>query len=221
VKRNLIWSSLAVAATLLALAAPARAGGWVTVKLDRPVGPVREGEVVRVGFTLLQHGHRPTHHIYGAALEPRVVATHVATGERYEWPAWRLEPVGHYTAALKLPRTGKWEWSVVADPVPVLAPRGESFDTAPAMTLTVQPARLIGPRTDEVAPAQPVTGRAAGAMQQSGVPVSDAPPRTREAGRGSGAAWLGGILALAAAAGLVALTAVARGRGAYRLRRGR
>src|SRR5262245_30043394 len=77
----------------------ASAGGWAVPSLD-PLGGVRAGESVDVGFRLLQHGQTPVvaSEWHGATIGLAVRAG----GEEWFVPATMTDP-GHYVATVEVP----------------------------------------------------------------------------------------------------------------------
>lgn len=114
-----------VLVTLLALAAPALAGGWVVVTLDALPGEVRAGETVPLSFVARQHGQTPADF-----LEPTLVARNVDTGETVRATAGKAAEPGRYAASLTLPSDGQWTVTITAAP----------FDQEARVDLTVLPA---------------------------------------------------------------------------------
>ncbi|GAA4187445.1 hypothetical protein GCM10022252_20990 [Streptosporangium oxazolinicum] len=94
---------LAFIVPLLALGAPARAGGWALTVMD-PVPATSPDTTYTLGFWLLQHG---THPYVGDDLGE--VALEFTDGERrLRFPGVELKEPAHYAAAVSLPK-GTWE----------------------------------------------------------------------------------------------------------------
>jgi hypothetical protein len=125
--------------TVLLAAVPAvLAGGWATVTLDELPGDVRAGEPFTVGFLVMQHGITPVHDLgEGYPIEPLIVATNPATGERVEVVAEPAAELGHFTAELTLPSEGAWAWSITPRPF------GEQL-LEPLTVLPAPQASLVG-----------------------------------------------------------------------------
>ncbi|WP_329084575.1 hypothetical protein [Streptosporangium sp. NBC_01469] len=94
---------LAFIVPLLALGAPARAGGWALTVMD-PVPATSPDTTYTLGFWLLQHG---THPYEGSDLGE--VALEFTDGKRsLRFPGVALKEPAHYAAAVSLPK-GTWE----------------------------------------------------------------------------------------------------------------
>jgi hypothetical protein len=88
---------------VLALAAPAHAGGWATTALSStPDG----GRTWTVDLTILQHGRTPL-----SGVEPRIVIRDDSGAER-RFAAKPTARVGVYRASVVFPRPGRWEYTV-------------------------------------------------------------------------------------------------------------
>ena len=105
--------------TLVAVAAPVRAGGVATVHLDSPPGPLTVGEPWTFGFMVMQHDVSPVN--VDSAL---VQAQHRETGQLVEVNASQEGVIGHYVATITFPAAGSWKWSII--PVPFA---GTSFES--------------------------------------------------------------------------------------------
>jgi mono/diheme cytochrome c family protein len=105
-------ATLILILSLLLLATPALAGGWVVITLDE-LPAVRAGEPVTLGFMVRQHGVRPID-----GVDVVVSAHHVASGERLEWTAQKGKETGHYLVEAVFPQPGAWQWHVTAEPFP-------------------------------------------------------------------------------------------------------
>src|SRR5262245_41282119 len=96
--------SLAVALVVVtALAAPAMAGGWASVRLDGPPPPAFQEVPWTVGFMIKQHDVTPINveHAY-------LQATLRATGETLNADAVQEGEMGHYTVTVTFPTAGDW-----------------------------------------------------------------------------------------------------------------
>ena len=104
-----ISAPLLVVALAILVAAPASAGGWATILVDREAsGSVgHAGEPVAVVFTVLQHGVTPID-----TEAATVVATDLATGGEVRVVATADGAAGRYRATLILPTEGTWRWQV-------------------------------------------------------------------------------------------------------------
>ncbi|MBG0832808.1 hypothetical protein HS041_34475 [Planomonospora sp. ID67723] len=95
---------LAIAVSLLALAAPARAGGWAVTFMDPAPAAMRPDTTYTLGFWMLQHG---THPYEGDDLGE--VALEFGDGEKtVRFPGVELKEAAHYAAAISLP-AGTWK----------------------------------------------------------------------------------------------------------------
>ncbi len=95
---------------LLLSAAPALAGGWATVRLDKPHDKVLVEVPTTVGFTVLQHDVHPVN--VGRAT---LFAQHKEKGEKLTADARQDGPEGHYLVEVTFPLAGEWKWGVNAD----------------------------------------------------------------------------------------------------------
>jgi len=102
--------ALAALALLLLVAAPVAAGGWATITPDTTdkadAEPVA-GELIEIGFTVLQHGQTPAPWAHAA-----VVASNSLTGATVRAAATSTGSDGHFAASLTLPEAGLWTWAV-------------------------------------------------------------------------------------------------------------
>jgi hypothetical protein len=101
-------ASLTAVALLLALAAPALAGGWAEIVADAGTAePPVEGKPLVVGFRVLQHGETP------APWETATVHfTNTSTGQTMDVAATNDREDGHFTATATLAEAGYWSWQV-------------------------------------------------------------------------------------------------------------
>jgi plastocyanin len=97
--------------TLIALSAPALAGGYAVVRLDEPPGDVRVATPWRFGFMVLQHDVTPN-----SDVSPVVRALHKETGEEVTATGQQEGAIGHFVAEVTFPRAGEWKWSI--EPLP-------------------------------------------------------------------------------------------------------
>jgi plastocyanin len=134
-------AGLVLMATLVALSAPALAGGYAVVRLDEPPGDVLVATPWQFGFMVLQHDVTPN-----SDVTPIVRALHKETGEEVKATGRQEGAVGHFVAEVTFPRAGEWKWSI--EPMPYA---GTSFET---LTVLESPAALSFP-------AQLVTGSCA------------------------------------------------------------
>lgn len=95
---------LAILAPVLALAAPARAGGWAVTYMDPAPADMRPHTAYALGFWLLQHG---THPYEGTDLGE--VGLKFTDGKRaLRFSGVELREPAHYAAAISLP-PGTWK----------------------------------------------------------------------------------------------------------------
>jgi plastocyanin len=127
--------------TLIALSAPALAGGYAVVRLDEPPGDVLVATPWRFGFMVLQHDVTPN-----SDVTPVVHALHKETGEEVTATGQQEGAVGHFVAEVTFPRAGEWKWSI--EPLPYAE---TSFET---LTVLESPGGLSYP-------AQIITGSCA------------------------------------------------------------
>ncbi len=104
-------TALIVTLALLAVSAPALAGGWASVRLDEPPGDVPVGKPWRFGFMVLQHDVTPN-----SDVNPIVRAINKQTGQEITATAVQEGPVGHFVAELTLPEAGEWKWEIRPEP---------------------------------------------------------------------------------------------------------
>lgn len=134
-------AGIVVTLALMALAAPALAGGYAVVRLDEPPGDVLVATPWRFGFMVLQHDVTPNSNV-----TPVVRALHKETGEEVTATGQQEGAVGHFVAEVTFPRAGEWKWSI--EPLPYAE---TSFET---LTVLESPGALRFP-------AQIVTGSCA------------------------------------------------------------
>ena len=130
-RRARVLLGVALAAVLaLLLAAPARAGGWAAVTLDALPREVRAGQALTLGFMVRQHGITPIDGAFGeGTMQPFLTAINAQTGARYEAPARKEGPVGHFVVDVAFPAAGTWSWAITPPP----------FESTRLGTLTVLP----------------------------------------------------------------------------------
>ena len=137
---------LAVLLALLFVVPSALAGGWAVVTLDELPAEVRQGESLRLGFMVRQHGQTATNQV-----KPYLEARNTGTGEVYRVEGRQEGPVGHFVVEVTFPAAGSWEWAIVPAP----------FEGTPLPVLQVLPAAVqqAGPETAPVTIPQPDSGR--------------------------------------------------------------
>ena len=145
--RRTILRLVIVIVPFMALAVPASAGGWATVRLDEPPGEVVVEVPWALGFTVMQHDVRPAN--VGRAT---VFARHRDSGEALSSDARQDGPEGHYRAELTFPSAGQWKWGVRAEPFGEMA-----FET---LTVLAKPgaARPVAEELGQARPAGIATG---------------------------------------------------------------
>ncbi|SNS04944.1 hypothetical protein SAMN05216276_100380 [Streptosporangium subroseum] len=95
---------LMIIVPLLALAAPARAGGWAVTFMDPAPTGMRPNTTYTLGFWLLQHGTHP----YEGANLGEVGLEFTSGKKRVLFSGVRLKEPAHYAAAISLP-PGTWQ----------------------------------------------------------------------------------------------------------------
>jgi hypothetical protein len=151
--RRSIFGLVAAAIAILALAAPALAGGWAVVTLDSLPREVRAGESFQLGFMVLQHGKTPTNmDLNGRPLQPIVTAIKQG-GESIRAEARQQGPTGHYLVDLTFPSDGVWDWQIKLPTYYVQSSAsGQEGDAAIFAPLTVLPASAAKPAAAPQAP---------------------------------------------------------------------
>ncbi|WP_436759104.1 hypothetical protein [Streptosporangium sp. V21-05] len=156
---------LAFIVPLLALGAPARAGGWALTVMD-PVPATSPDTTYTLGFWLLQHG---THPYEGADLGE--VALKFTDGKRtFQFSGVALKEPAHYAAAVSLPK-GTWEVEGIQG----------WFSPYPIGTLTVPGGLKVAPVPREfrqMIANQPPQRDHWGVIRPPSVPVGDVTPGT-------------------------------------------
>jgi hypothetical protein len=95
---------LAIIVPLLALAVPARAGGWAITSMDPAPTGMRPGTTYTLGFWLLQHGTHPYE-----GLDLGEVGLKFTNGKKsILFSGVPLKEPAHYAAAISLP-SGTWQ----------------------------------------------------------------------------------------------------------------
>lgn len=111
----LIWA-LALGA-LLALAAPARAGGWAVVTLDALPREVYAAQPLSLGFMVRQHGRTPISNVAPLVLATRVdLAGPAADAAALRVAARQQGQEGHFVVDLVFPSAGVWAWKIAPEP---------------------------------------------------------------------------------------------------------
>ena len=131
--RNLLCTVSCLVVILLALAAPALAGGWATITVDEWPAQIVANEPVLIGFTVRQHGHDEARL---TGLTPAITGKNDATGKTISVDAKAEGAAGHYMASVTFPEAGSWSWTIHAfsmdQPMPKLNV-GEPVINAPAI----------------------------------------------------------------------------------------
>jgi len=173
--RRSILSCAVVIAALLALAAPALAGGWAVVTLDTLPKEVHAGQPLHLGFVIRQHGKTLVNTDWdGHPLKPVLTARKKTTtsgsqggnlvmvaapsssegkGEETIRAEARQEGAkGHFVVDVTFPSDGTWEWEISAPPFAIQRlPNGDDGSTALFAPLTVLPA-AAAPAAQAAAP---------------------------------------------------------------------
>lgn len=156
---------LAFIVPLLALGAPARAGGWALTVMD-PVPATSPDTTYTLGFWLLQHG---THPYEGGNLGE--VALKFTDGKRsFQFSGVELKEPAHYAAAVSLPK-GTWKVEGIQG----------WFGSYPIGTLTVPGGLKVAPVPEEfrqMIANQPPQRDHWGVIRPPSVPVGDVTPGT-------------------------------------------
>ena len=154
VRRIAVISGL-VCLLILAGAAPALAGGWANVTLDRLSANPHAGQTLTLGFMVRQHGVTPTN-----SVQPYLSARNQETGQTVRFRARQEGPVGHFVADVTFPAAGIWEWEVTPAPFPSSTKLG----TLTVLPPLAAPSRLAGdaPSLAGIAITAPGMLRAAG-----------------------------------------------------------
>ena len=102
--------ALTAALLVVALAAPAAAGGWAVTTLDAVPGRFEAGTAYDIGYTIRQHGVTPVD------LESTGIRiTSAASGKQITFDGRRDGAVGHYVARVSFPAAGGWKWEALQD----------------------------------------------------------------------------------------------------------
>jgi hypothetical protein len=119
--RRSIFVFVMVMLGMLALVAPALAGGWAIVTLDLLPREVHAGASLQLGFMVRQHGKTPTNKdLDGNPLKPVLSAikqgeaatTQSKDAETISVEARPQGPTGHYVVDLVFPSAGSWAWQI-------------------------------------------------------------------------------------------------------------
>jgi hypothetical protein len=180
-------AALAAALLLVALAAPAAAGGWAVTTLDAVPDRFEAGRDYDIGYTIRQHGVTP---VDLASTGIRI--TSADSGKQLRFDGRKDGAVGHYVARVSFPAAGGWTWEALQD---WFAPHqlGKVEVVLAGSTVAAEPRPAA------------VAARAAGAAAAPAVPVAaaaTAPPATAESPTNA-LVIAGLILALAGTAVLV------------------
>jgi hypothetical protein len=107
---------IVVGLAMLLAAGDVEAGGWATVKLDSELGNVRTGQIIRIGFTVLQHGVTPIDSFGSEPLKPFLTARNKLTGQTMRVDATKQGLTGHFVAEIAFYKEGAWEWEITPSP---------------------------------------------------------------------------------------------------------
>jgi len=100
---------LVAAAGSLAIASPARAGGWATTLLDPLPERLEPGRAYTIGYWVLQHGSHP----YGGVLGKTALRLTDDAGTTTSYAGTPLPEAAHYAAAVVFGHAGTWHLSSV------------------------------------------------------------------------------------------------------------
>jgi hypothetical protein len=141
-----------VVLALLALAAPALAGGWAVVTLDALPREVRAGQSLQIGFMVRQHGKTPTNQdLNGKPLAPVLTAAKQgAPAETIRAEARQQGPAGHFVVDLTFPSAGTWAWQI-ALPTFYVQDSPSGTNAAVLAPLTVLPPAAAAPAAEPTA----------------------------------------------------------------------
>jgi plastocyanin len=123
-------------AALVALSAPALAGGYAVVRLDEPPGDVLVATPWRFGFMVLQHDVTPN-----SDVTPVVRALHRETGEEITATGRQEGAVGHFVVEVTFPRAGEWKWSI--EPLPFAETSFETLTVLEGQGALSFPAQIV------------------------------------------------------------------------------
>jgi plastocyanin len=129
-------ASLVLTVALVALSAPALAGGSAVVRLDEPPGDVLVATPWRFGFMVLQHDVTPN-----SDVTPVVRALHKETGEEITATGRQEGAVGHFVAEVTFPRAGEWKWSI--EPLPYAETSFETLNVLESLGALSYPAQIV------------------------------------------------------------------------------
>jgi len=176
--RRRLLSFAVVLVAVTALAAPALAGGWASVRLDGPPPPAYQEVPWTVGFTIKQHDVSPVN------VEPVFLsATHRESGETVRADAVQAGEVGHYSVTATFPLAGDWKWSITPGPfeassfatLHVLAGPGEGTSTTATAAQTAtrpHPAHIHNGTCAELGDVVYPLNDVGGALADEGTPVA-------------------------------------------------
>jgi len=127
---------IVLTATLVALSAPALAGGYAVVRLDEPPGDVLVATPWRFGFMVLQHDVTPN-----SDVTPVIHALHKETGEEITATDRQEGAVGHFVAEISFPLAGEWKWSI--EPLPYAETSFETLTVLESPGALGYPAQIV------------------------------------------------------------------------------
>jgi hypothetical protein len=153
--RRSIGAFVIVVIAMLALAAPALAGGWAVVTLDSLPREVRAGQPFQLGFVIRQHGRTPVNNDWeGHALKPTLTAQKQGGGQVIQFEAHQQGATGHFVVDITLPSDGMWDWSIAAPPFYIQTTGQRDGSAAIFEPLTVLPAVAAAAAPAEAPPVQ-------------------------------------------------------------------
>lgn len=95
----------AVLMTMLAAAAPVRAGGWAVTLLDPLPDRIEPARAYTVGYWVLQHGSHPS----AIPLQGTGLRLVDEQGVALTFRGTALQEAAHFATAISLPRAGRWQ----------------------------------------------------------------------------------------------------------------
>ena len=103
-------AALTAALLLVALAAPAGAGGWAVTTLDAVPDRFEAGTAYDIGYTIRQHGVTPVD-----LKNTGIQITSDGGADSFIYWGHRDGPIGHYSVQVTFPAAGAWRWEAVQD----------------------------------------------------------------------------------------------------------
>lgn len=142
---NLSRSFVIALVLLLVTASIANAGGWAVITIDELPAQITAGQAFSIGFTVRQHGKT-----LRSDLQPIVRFDRADAKGSFQVTAQRQGGEGHYTAEIKLPSAGQWNWQVdieqfgmITQPMPVLTVQAAQPATASTRAQPMSLAKIL------------------------------------------------------------------------------